>query len=362
MSKTKFQEKKPLYLIFQTAFIGDVLLLVPVLKRLRALEPKACLYLVCRIGVGIGDLLLKCELVDKIYEVKKGDRASYKNVLNRLQAFYFERVFCFHHSFRTAAFISQLKAKKKIGFKSFWNFWTFDLRFPYYKRLSEPLRALTLLSEKDEETRNNIDKLLRDKTSHCPWRTEDKNEIPPWASACLKSFLLKKEGEHQKEKIIFVAPGAGHKMRRWTQNGFLNLSALLIKKGWKVHFIGAPSEREQIQTFLDAVPGTKNWAGQTSLYETLLLFLRGSGLVAHDSGAAHLAALVGLPTVSIFGPTALKWGYRPWQNNSIVLQKNLPCRPCYPHGPDVCPLNTHDCMKSIQAQEVYQALMSVVQK
>jgi heptosyltransferase-2 len=70
-----------------------------------------------------------------------------------------------------------------------------------------------------------------------------------------------------------------------------------------------------------------------------------------------LAALVSAPTVGIFGPTILEFGFRPWNSNAIVVEthKQLTCRPCGKHGPQVCPVGTHECMESINVETVWKA-------
>jgi heptosyltransferase-2 len=75
--------------------------------------------------------------------------------------------------------------------------------------------------------------------------------------------------------------------------------------------------------------------------------------VCNDSGAQHLAGLVGTPTVSIFGPTVPQQGFVPWNPNvQLIENKNLKCRPCGKHGPESCPIGTHECMNSIKPDQV----------
>jgi heptosyltransferase-2 len=79
-------------------------------------------------------------------------------------------------------------------------------------------------------------------------------------------------------------------------------------------------------------------------------------VVTNDSAGQHLAALAGTKTVSVFGPTVLPFGFRPWNSQAIVVERfGLSCRPCGKHGPMKCPIGTHECMKSIRSNEVYQA-------
>lgn len=330
------------------------------LKRLRIIHPHATFHLVCQAQIGIGNLFLKLNLVNKVHEVRKKNQASYQKVLNQLNSLHFKAIYCLHQSFRSACFVHKLKSKRKIGFQKWWNFWVFHERVSYNKSLPEPLRQMSLLSVVDPEIKKSFKPLLSQNCTSDAMSEELRQTALDGLSLSLKSFLLKKEGEIKKERIIFMAPGSLWPTKRWTNEGFIQLGQRLSKEKWLVFLVGSSKEQEELQHLSDNIPGSQNWAGKTDLYQTLCLFLKGSALIAHDSGASHLATLVELPTVSLFGPTVLKFGWRPWQKNSIVVEKKLPCRPCSKHGPIICPLGTHDCMKSIQEKEVYNALMSLL--
>jgi heptosyltransferase-2 len=102
-------------------------------------------------------------------------------------------------------------------------------------------------------------------------------------------------------------------------------------------------------------------AGTTGLPELVALLARAKALVSGDSGPGHVASAVGTPVVAIFGPTVPAFGYTPWgERNVIVERPALPCRPCDAHGPQVCPLGHHHCMTEIGAPEVVAALARVL--
>ena len=75
-------------------------------------------------------------------------------------------------------------------------------------------------------------------------------------------------------------------------------------------------------------------------------------LVSCDSGPLHLAAALGVPTVSIFGPTdpARNGAYGV---NHETVYKVLSCSFCWEKA---CPLGTQDCMKQVTADEVFEAI------
>jgi heptosyltransferase-2 len=130
----------------------------------------------------------------------------------------------------------------------------------------------------------------------------------------------------------------------------------LMARGYSVVLVGSRDEKALCDQIAAAVPGVENRAGTTGLADLVDLLASGRALVCNDSGAMHAAAAAGLPTVAVFGPTTLDLGFRPWNSSAIVMQRELGCRPCGAHGPQVCPLGTHECMKSVTAVDVLGAL------
>ncbi|MEZ4871491.1 MAG: glycosyltransferase family 9 protein [Bdellovibrionales bacterium] len=149
-----------------------------------------------------------------------------------------------------------------------------------------------------------------------------------------------------------MAPGSVWATKKWTAEGYAELAKKLQENGYQIAFIGAENEKEECEKIIRQVGRAINLCGSTNLIESMLLMRRSALLVTNDTGAAHLASLVGLKTISIFGPTVLEFGYRPWNSASIINQVPLKCRPCGKHGSDKCPIGTHDCMKLVNATNV----------
>jgi heptosyltransferase-2 len=74
--------------------------------------------------------------------------------------------------------------------------------------------------------------------------------------------------------------------------------------------------------------------------------------VANDSAMMHLAVACGVPVVALFGPTVTGFGFRPLGAGSVVVERDLDCRPCSLHGGRLCPLGHHECLRGISVEEV----------
>jgi ADP-heptose:LPS heptosyltransferase len=125
-----------------------------------------------------------------------------------------------------------------------------------------------------------------------------------------------------------------------------------------VVFIG-PDEMELLPPFAAIADSRVVTATGLGLSAIAALLRRAKALIAADSGLGHIAAAVGTPVVTLFGPT-IPDRIRPWERNAIVVRAgdavSPPCRPCYDtplYGN--CPYD-QKCMTAIQAQDVLIAL------
>src|SRR5207245_4681202 len=77
-----------------------------------------------------------------------------------------------------------------------------------------------------------------------------------------------------------------------------------------------------------------------------------------DTGLVHSARALGVPTVSVFGPTspaAHLFGPR-----ERVVSLGLSCSPCSAHGSRKCPLGHHRCLRDLDADRVAAACQEVL--
>lgn len=101
--------------------------------------------------------------------------------------------------------------------------------------------------------------------------------------------------------------------------------------------------------------GVLDLTGSCSLAATAAVIARGRALVTGDSGLLHIAAGLGTPTVSLFGPSdPRKWG--PVGALHRQLQAGLPCSPCSRYGTTPpCPM-AGGCLARIPVARVIAAV------
>ena len=90
--------------------------------------------------------------------------------------------------------------------------------------------------------------------------------------------------------------------------------------------------------------------GRYDILGSASLIQQARSVVAHDSGAMHIACAFGRPVMSIWGNTVPSFGMGPYQPQhperaGIAEVNGLPCRPCSKIGFDRCPKGHFRCME-----------------
>ena len=337
------------YIVFiQTAFIGDLFLSLPTIDKIHILYPHHKIILICK--KGLSELFLKENKVDLCFEVEKNSANSYKKILIELQNLKIDLVVCPHRSLRSALFVRQIEAPLKVGFKSWFAPFVFNKTAPYFKKWPDVIRQMNILTAIDDQISTEINK--KDWSYLNFKNTVGKFENIPEFFAFSKNTT---KSSHKNTVALF--PGSVWKTKQWTIEGFSEVAHELIKNNFSVLLMGGPSEAPICQKIKNENLTAIDYSGQLSLYESYLKIKDCNFIVCNDSAPAHMAASLGVKVISIFGPTTLDLGFRPWNNESKVVENlNLDCRPCGAHGHHICPKGHHKCMKDISSQDVLAAI------
>jgi heptosyltransferase-2 len=152
--------------------------------------------------------------------------------------------------------------------------------------------------------------------------------------------------------------------KRWQAQGFADVIKLL-KARWECEVIifGGP-EDTQLAAGIREISGSNciNYAGRLSLRQLPQALSACDVFITNDSGPMHIAVARRVPTVALFCATTPALGFYPYSSDAVVLQKDLPCRPCSSHGGRRCPLGTEDCMRLIGPEHVLRAVERLVER
>jgi ADP-heptose:LPS heptosyltransferase len=184
-------------------------------------------------------------------------------------------------------------------------------------------------------------------------------QFPPFttAEAELDEFL-NRQAITTDALWLGIAPFAQHTQKMWPFERFAPLLDQLYTGSPLTIFLfgGGATEIAQLETLRQRFPQAILVAGKLSLAAELLLISRLSGMLCMDSGNMHLAALSGVPVLSIWGATHPDAGFGPWgQGEEAILQVPvdvLTCRPCSVFGNKPCWRGDLACLTTISVDAV----------
>lgn len=163
---------------------------------------------------------------------------------------------------------------------------------------------------------------------------------------------------HFERPTLGINPGATYgSAKRWYPEKFAEVARIYADR-YEIVLFGGPNEVEMANDIEKQLNGMRvtNLAGKTSVQE-LCSMIGGLDLfITNDSGPMHVAAAYQVPTVAIFGPTNHTETSQ-WKNEkSVIVRHEMECSPCMKRE---CPLKHHECMKSITANEVIEAVKTL---
>ena len=145
--------------------------------------------------------------------------------------------------------------------------------------------------------------------------------------------------------------------KRWYPERFAEVGAEFSDK-FDIIIFGGPNEVEMANEIeqnlkIRHVGNYTNLAGKTNIQELCANIGGCSLFITNDSGPMHVAAAYQIPTVAIFGPTRYKETSQWMNEKSKIVRHDMDCSPCMKRE---CPLKHHECMTSITALEVIEAV------
>lgn len=152
--------------------------------------------------------------------------------------------------------------------------------------------------------------------------------------------------------------------RRWPKEHFVSLmEALARHSGVRMVLVGSPDERDYVEAVYTALSPVArssclNLAGRQTLDEMMALLSRCDACISNDSGPLHIAAALGIRTVSFFGPESPLL-YGPRGNGHTVFYAGIYCSPClsvYNAKQAMCSGN-NVCMRAITPEQVIDVLL-----
>ncbi|HZP21059.1 MAG TPA: lipopolysaccharide heptosyltransferase II [Bauldia sp.] len=166
-------------------------------------------------------------------------------------------------------------------------------------------------------------------------------------------------------RTVALCPGAEYgPAKQWPAPHFAALADLLARRGYATWIFGSQKDGAIVEQIIaradDLNPAARpaNLAGKTGLIDAIDLLALCDAVATNDSGLMHVAAAIGRPLVAFYGSTVSSIN-PPLTDKAVVLERTLPCRPCFKR---VCPLGHLNCLNLIGAEEVAGHLVAQVER
>lgn len=309
-------------LVLRFSSIGDIVLTSPVLRCVKQQGKNAELHVAVKSV--FADLVRFNPHVYKVHEL--GDDLG--ELIQRLKAEGFDEVIDLHHNLRT----TRIKRALNVPSHSF-------------PKLNIEKWLLVNL-KRDRMPRLHIVDRYMSTVEHLGVKNDGQGLelfIPPDREVSLSSLP-----EAHRNGYTALAIGAAHATKRLPQHKLIELARLIEGP---IVIIGGKEDQAVARAIASEVGGRIFDA--TGLYDILgsaSLIKQARNVIAHDSGAMHLACAFRNNVVSIWGNTVPAFGMGPYipQHPGRVHIAEVPgldCRPCSKIGHDRCPQGHFRCME-----------------
>ena len=354
--------------VWNTAFLGDALLTLPLVRALRKTWPQAEIDGYLR--AGLGSLFSGQPDFSDVYEVSKQDRTArgMLHLSRHVSSRRYDVWISAHTSPRSSLVAMASGAPLRIGYSRAWHrnmayTHTVDRNFD---NLEEIERLLELLRPLESIALNQL-------AGKAPlgWQSNSPAWPPAWSDLWpdlhLPEAARKAAAEFWKSlppgPVLGMHPGSIWGTKRWTSQGFASVARQAVESGSVVLLFAGPGEGVIVSEVLHAArledhPRVRNLSEHLDLPQLAAWLKRLDCYLSNDSGPMHLAWLQRVPLVAIFGPTVRELGFFPRGARATVVENpaSLPCRPCGLHGPQACPRGDHTCMTGIDPETVWEAV------
>lgn len=328
-------------LVIKLRYIGDTLLVTPLLDALKDAFPEASISAL--VNQGTEAVLFNNPLLEEILILDRTYRAlDYFRFLKEVRVKKFDLVIDLTDSDRSA-------------FTSYWSGAPIRIGFHGRSLLRNSI-LYNLLIKADEGALHKIDHHLAvaEAIGH------------PIKSRELSLFLSPEEIESTRQRLnkmglasdqpfVVFHPGARRWYKSWPGEYFSELGNK-ISKELKIQLVlaGGPSDLEVVEKIQKGINYPSfNLAGELDLRELACLLKMAALCVVNDSSPMHIAAALQTPTIALFGLTDYKNWYPRGEGHAIFSQ-DCPCRH-YGHSRE-CDQGVNNCMRKIPIEDVFAAV------
>jgi lipopolysaccharide heptosyltransferase II len=333
------QDLKPFRILVRSSnWLGDAVMSVLAVRAIKAGRPDA------RVTIAapekIAPIWKLVPEVDAIIPLPGSRLLSAVQLLRRAPSF--DVAILFPNSLRAALESWLAGIPRRVGYHGHWRRWLLNQIVPVPRKAGPPehhsLRFLRVAHECGADTSNS-----------------GRSRAGVRQSADGRQMAV----DRQPIKIG-LCPGAEYgPAKRWLPERFAEAAEKITAESPVQWVLFGTARDTSVGGQIAAALGDRcvNRIGQTTLDQLIDELHECRLLLTNDTGTMHLAALLGIPVVAIFGSTEPRLT-APLGNGHIILRHHVECSPCFLRE---CPIDFR-CMKAVGVEEVTDAVRSILRK
>jgi ADP-heptose:LPS heptosyltransferase len=335
-------------LIVNLGGIGDLLLSIPALKGIRKTYNKAeiSFLAVDRVYRLAGDL----EFIDKVYLFDKvflpRDLATIINL--RKERFdlgvNMRTIVSVASGIKMRILFQVIAPKVSAGRNTDGRGNFFDIKIPETRVGNKPEM------EYDIEMAEKLGCEVTDRSIHIKIKSAAQSRVRE---------LLKEKGISGDGRMIGIHIG-GMPSRRWPLGNFAKvIDAVYEKTGCAIAVTGGPGEEYLFQDLKDMCSAPiVDMVNTLDVWELFALIDKCALFISNDTGPMHIAAVLNVPLVAIFGPGYLtRFDPRVISDKAAVLYKETQCAPC-----DRIDCGDKRCLRAVKPETVIRTSFDMIKK
>ncbi len=334
------------YLVIQTAFIGDAVLTLPMIQKLKELNPES---LIDVISIPSTSMIFSLSpYVSYVHVFDKRDR--HKNLLSLykfgkfIKQNNYSRIYAPHRSLRTSLLVLFSGLRETYGFD--------------VNSLHHIYKYLAAYENASHEVERNL-RLIHYPIEDGNWKILPEVHIPAEAESKVDNYL---RGSGEKRKFAAVAPGSVWNTKIYPPEYMDEIIRFLSAEYEQVFVIGGESDKEICSSIAERIKGNViSAAGNFSLAESIALLGHMQILISNDSAPAHLGMCADIPVLMLYCSTVPDFGFYPYNKKSYFLSfDDLFCKPCGIHGFNECPLGNFACGYNLKPETVIKKVKEMM--
>lgn len=336
-------------LVVRLRSIGDTVLATPSLQALRRFLPEA------RIDVllenWVAPLLEGFEAVDRVITLERGSKLARARLVRELRAVHYDVAYNLHGGTTATLLTRASGARHRVGYASY-----------QYSRLHNHTAPPATEIWEQEKTHS-----VEQQLALLGWTGVPVSDRPPTHLAVTEEALmgldqkLKAAGLDQSRPYALIHPAAAFETKQWATINFARVAEELAAHGLQVVAAVAPHEAKITSELIKHSAAPIKALTDLTLPEVTALAARSRLFVGNDSGIAHIAAAVRVPSVVIFGSSNVAH-WRPWTSQTsvpaLVVREEMPCQPC--PGYKCLEFDAPECIRRVPVERVLKAIDEVL--